>query len=138
MDKEKGQTEKSPVQQSSGGEIETLRQKLKLAKLENRLAVELAGSGAEDIETACLVAKERMKLTGSVDVKDIVRAIKQDKPFLFKTSTHATDRTQPVKADQRQKNRLEAAAQKASKNATRQNVFEYMKARRGWEVEVKR
>jgi len=137
MENEKVQQQKDETKQPVNTEVESLRNKLKIARLENRLAVELAGSGAEDIETACLVAKERMKTTGNADVKEIVRAIKEDKPFLFKTAT-AANRTQPVKIDQRQKNRLEKAAAKAAKNATRQNVFEYMKARRGWEVEVKR
>ena len=137
MEKEKEQ-QKDGTKQPANTEVELLRHKLKIARLENRLAVELAGSGAEDIETACLVAKERMKTAGTTDVKEVVRAIREDKPFLFKATNTAAGRTQPVKIDERQKSRLAKAAAKAAKNASRQNVFEYMKARRGWEVEVKR
>lgn len=119
-------------------EVGVLKQKPKLAKLENQLTVELAGNGAADIETASLVAKARMKASGNIDVKEIVRLVKEDKPFLFAAAKSLPTRTQPAKGEPADNSSLIMAAKKASKNATRQNVFEYMRARRGWEVEVKR
>ncbi|MFI4910036.1 MAG: hypothetical protein ACIAQZ_00065 [Sedimentisphaeraceae bacterium JB056] len=131
--------EKTEQQPTDDFQINALKQKLKLARIENQITVELAQNGVSDLETASLVAKSRMKASGSLDVKEIVEKIKDDKPFLFaKSQTHAT-RTQPVKSDRAvSKDGLSKAAKKAAKNASRQNVFEYMKARRGWEVEVKR
>jgi hypothetical protein len=131
-------TDQQPVQ-SDDRQVESLRQKLKLAKLENQLTIELAGSGASDLETASLVARARIKATGNLDVKEIVKSLKEEKPFLFAPAVTRTNRTQPAKQPSPTgKSQLEKAAGKASKNATRQNVFEYMKARRGWEVEIKK
>jgi hypothetical protein len=136
MMEEKTQQQQKP--RDDGAEVETLRQKLKIARLENQLTVELANNGAGDLETAALVAKARIKATGNVDVKEIVKSIKEEKPFLFSSSVIKAGRTQPARQTPAGKSDLTKAAKKASQNATRQNVFEYMKARRGWEVELKR
>ncbi len=119
--------------------LEQLRNELEASKLENRLTVELAGSGASDLETASLVAKARLKASGSDNIAEVVREVKKEKPFLFAgSSSGAFQRMQPAKAQKPKNEEVIKAAKKAAKNATRQNVFEYMKARRGWEVEVKK
>ena len=125
------ETDKSQPPQNDEKDISILKQKLKVAQLENQLTVELAKNGAQDFETAAVVAKSRMKAAGTADVKEIVKAVKEDKPFLFATAVPSPKRTQPLKTDAAQDTSVVQAAKRAAQNGNRQDVLEYMRARRG-------
>lgn len=125
------ETDKSQPPHNDEKDISILKQKLKVAQLENQLTVELAKNGAQDFETAALVAKSRMKAAGTADVREIVKAVKEDKPFLFATAAASPKRTQPVKTDAAQDTSVVQAAKRAAQNGNRQDVLEYMRARRG-------
>ncbi len=125
------QPPQSPAPAGEENELAVLKQKLKLARLENQLALELAKNGAQDFETAALVAKSRMKTSGTTDVKQIVKTIRDEKPFLFSSSTPLPKRTQPVKTAVAENSAVVEAAKRASQNGSRQDVLEYMRTRRG-------
>ncbi len=128
MEKENQQQPPQPPAEEK--ELAVLKQKLKFARLENQLALELAKSGAHDFETAALVARSRMKSGGTTDVKQIVKTIREEKPFLFTNVTALPTRTQPVKTIVTENTAIVEAAKRASQNGTRQDVLEYMRTRR--------
>lgn len=124
------ETDKQPPQNDEK-DIALLKQKLRAMQLENQLTAELAKNGAQDFETAALVAKARMKTTGTADVKEVVKAVKQDKPFLFAVAAPASVRTQPVKTEIEKTDTRADAAKQAIKSGSRIDVLEYMRSRRG-------
>jgi uncharacterized protein YihD (DUF1040 family) len=113
--------------------IMQMSQDLNDLQVEQKLARELAASGATDLETAVLVARARMEGKGSADIDACVEQLRKEKAYLFGGPTEAAtvrktagarDRVQQTQAA------LEQAAQKAAKTRRRADLQHYLKLRR--------
>jgi hypothetical protein len=103
-------------------------------QLENKLSASLISAGVCDLETALLVAKQRIGASdGDVDATSIVESLRNEKGFLFGKveNTLSSMRTLPVK-DKTSGTRgvVEKAARNAAGSGSRRDVQEYMRVRR--------
>lgn len=119
-----------PTTQTTQEDVSALKQKLKHSRIENQIITQLAKNAATDIETAALVAKARLKSAASSDVRQIVQAIKDEKPFLFAQNISKPTRTQPLKVSDQAQSNLDKTAASAAKTGTRRDVLEYLRAKR--------
>ncbi|MFA5555022.1 MAG: hypothetical protein WCZ89_03990 [Phycisphaerae bacterium] len=114
-----------------------LEKNLNQTALEQKLLCVLACEGARDIETALLVAKERISGLTDAEPQEVVRQLKQEKAYLFaeqnideqaaaKKTAGARDRTNSNASV------LERAAQRASVSGSIADLQQYLKLRRNF------
>jgi hypothetical protein len=103
-------------------------------QLDRKLSASLITAGVCDLETAILVARERIGASdGEVDASSVVESLRMEKGFLFGKveNSLSSTRTLPV----REKNSgargaVEKAARNAAGSGSRRDVQEYMRMRR--------
>jgi hypothetical protein len=127
-------TELNDKLQESNMRSENLEKKLEELQLDRKLSENLMSAGANDIETALLVAKKKIDSSdGQVDTNSVVDLLRDEKSFLFRQteSSVSSMRTLPVK-DRTGSTRgvIEKAARNAAGSGSRRDVQEYMRMRR--------
>ena len=120
--------------QESNGRSKGLSAELNELRQDSKLSESLIAAGVSDIETALLVAKQRIgALDGDVDINSVVELLRKDKGFLFgkDESSVSSMRTLPVR-DKTSGVRgvVEKAARNAAGSGSRRDVQEYMRMRR--------
>lgn len=114
-----------------------LEKNLNQTALEQKLVCVLASEGARDIETALLLAKERIGGQTDANPQEIIRKLKQEKAYLFAEQNTdeqtASKKTAGVR-DRTNSNAsvLERAAQKASVSGSIADLQQYLKLRRNF------
>jgi len=104
-------------------------------KAEQELTQKLIAAGSIDIESALLVARERIKNQEQTDVDEVVEQLKKDKQFLFRGSEDIVKAEKTAGAKERSGNVytiLARAAQKAATSGSRKDLQEYLKLRRNY------
>jgi CO dehydrogenase/acetyl-CoA synthase alpha subunit len=117
---------------------ETRNQKEAIAKqveslnLESLMIQKLARSGANDLETAMLIAKSRMAGSEKPDIDSVIEQMKKEKQYLFNCCEFPVQaKTSGAKEKMNPGvNRLEKAARAAANTGSRRNLQEYMKIKR--------
>jgi hypothetical protein len=116
---------------------------------EQKLMRKLAAAGTVDLETAVLIAKDRMENDGfgkltieaEADMDGVIEQLKKEKQYLFatpasscrKTGAGATKKTAAAKERmQSSQTVLERAAKKAATTGNRTDLQEYLKLRRNF------
>jgi hypothetical protein len=120
--------------QESNKRSEGLSAELEELRQDRRLSESLISAGVNDIETALLVAKQRIEASdGDFDVDSIVDSLRNEKRFLFSKTENSVSsiRTLPVR-DKTSSARgvVEKAARNAAVSGSRCDVQEYMRVRR--------
>lgn len=140
--RKRAQTAEQKLAEIDGQLRESSEQNKRLAseidamRAEKKLSTKLISMGVSDLETALLVARERMASSdGEVDIDSTVEAIKKEKGHLFGRSDHLAipGRTLPVR-DKTAGSRsvLDKAAREAAGSGSRRDVQEYMRVRRNY------
>jgi len=135
--------------QSAEKKVEALAEKLAEAKsqttrmceelnnirLEQQLTHKLVAAGTVDLETAVLIAKDRMEGQDKADMDGVIEQLKREKQYLFAgTSSAATTRKTAGVKERAQSSQaiLERAAKKAATTGNRTDLQEYLKLRRNF------
>ena len=105
-------------------------------QFEQKLTQKLAVAGAVDLETATLIAKNRMNGQNEADLDDCIGQLKKEKQYLFTNNVNTTamsQKTSPVKERiVNSQTILERAAKKAATTGNRTDLQEYLKLRRNF------
>ncbi len=104
-------------------------------QVEQKLTRKLVAAGAVDLETAVLIAKDRMEGQAEADVDGVIEQLKKGKQYLFAGAGLAmtTRKTAGVKERvQNSQTILERAAKKAATTGNRTDLQEYLKLRRNF------
>ncbi|MCK4958791.1 MAG: hypothetical protein KAT00_05315 [Planctomycetes bacterium] len=121
--------------QESVSSSEVLAGQLDEMKVDRKLSEKLTEAGVCDLEAAVLLAKARLKDCDGGDVESVVEQLRKEKRYLFgeqgDVAVGVGMKTSGVK-DSRSGGRrvLEGAATKAAVSGSRNDVHEYMRARR--------
>ena len=104
-------------------------------KLERRVVSSLVSVGVSDLDTAMLIARERLSGASSdeIDVDSLVERLRNEKGYLFGgfKGLTAAERTSGVKdRSAGSKGILESTAKRAVSSGSRADVQEYMRVRR--------
>jgi len=135
--------------QSAEKKIEALTEQLAQAKAqtaeiseqlsdiqtEQKLMRQLAAAGAVDLETAMLIARDRLQDKDDADVTGVIEQLKKEKQFLFTAGSSGPVPTKTAGARGRVTNSqtlLERAAKKAATTGSRTDLHEYLKLRRNY------
>ncbi|MCK5174149.1 MAG: hypothetical protein KAR47_12215 [Planctomycetes bacterium] len=125
---------KQQLQESVSGS-EVLAEQLDEMKVDRKLSEMLTEAGVCDLEAAVLLARARLKDCEGGDVESVVERLRKEKRYLFverdEVAVGVGMKTSGVK-DGRSGGRrvLEGAATKAAVSGSRNDVHEYMRARR--------
>jgi hypothetical protein len=111
---------------------EQFGKRLRDREKEQELTHKLTIAGVNDLETAVLVAKSRLKESGDAQVDSVIEQLRKDKSYLFLDIPSGTaSKTAGVKAESPSGQRgLERAAKKAAASGNRVDLQEYLKVRR--------
>lgn len=112
---------------------EKLKVELEAMRLDRKLSSCLVSAGVNDLETAMLVARERMDGKGVEDVDSVVEQVRNEKVYLFGgfEMPAAAERTSGIKdRSSAGKGVLESVAKRAAVSGSRSDVQEYMRVRR--------
>jgi uncharacterized protein YhaN len=104
-------------------------------RLEQQLTHKLVAAGTVDLETAVLIAKDRMEGQDKVDMDGMIEQLRREKQYLFAgTSSAATTRKTAGVKERAQSSQaiLERAAKKAATTGNRTDLQEYLKLRRNF------
>jgi len=111
-----------------------LTEELEGIRLDSKLSESLVSAGVNDVETALLLAKQRMEASEEqADVDSVVESLRKEKGFLFDRgrSIGGSVRTLAVRE---KAGGVRSAVEKAARNAvvsgSRRDVQEYMRVRR--------
>ena len=110
------------------GQLENIR-------TEQKLTQKLIAAGSIDVESALLVATERIKNQEQANVDEVVEQLRKDKQFLFRDSEDIVTVEKTAGAKERSGNVytiLTRAAQKAATTGSRKDLQEYLKLRRNY------
>lgn len=102
---------------------------------ERELIEKLARAGAEDLETAALLASSRMGASRQPDADAVIAQLRKDKPHLFAAAApvHPAPRTGGVRTARSDGQDLIAGrARQAAQSGSRADVHAYMRARRAF------
>lgn len=120
--------------QESNQRSESLSSELEELRMDRKLSESLISAGVNDIETALLVAKQRIEASdGDVDINSIVESLRLEKGFLFENAERSLSsmRTLPVRDKNcGRRGVVEKAARSAAGSGSRRDVQEYMRVRR--------
>ncbi len=112
-----------------------MSEQLNEIRLEQNLIRKLAAAGAVDLETAVLIAKDRLDGDNNADSDSLIEQLKKEKQYLFvagketlaaKKTAGAKDRVQYSQTV------LEKAAKKAATTGSRTDLQQYLKLRRNY------
>jgi uncharacterized protein YhaN len=119
-------------------DTEKLSEQMGQLKSEQALSRKLVAAGVNDLETAMLVAVDRMEVTDKTDLDSVVEQLRSEKSYLFgpaeqRQTTMAASRTTPAKDRVNSgQSVLEKAAAKAAATGSRIDLQEYLKLRRNF------
>lgn len=103
---------------------------------EQKLMRKLAAVGVVDLETAVLIAKDRIKEQDQADLDGVVERLRREKQYLFASGNggSAAAKRTAVAKDRIPNSRavLERAAKKAATTGNRADLQEYLKLRRNF------
>lgn len=111
---------------------EQFAERLRGKEQEQELAHKLTVAGVNDLETAVLVAKSRLRESGDAQVDSVIEQLRKDKSYLFsEIPSGVASKTAGVKLESPSSQRgLERAAKKAAESGSRVDLQEYLKVRR--------
>jgi hypothetical protein len=102
---------------------------------EQTLTRKLAAAGAVDLETAVLLAKDRMEGQTEADLDGVIEQLKKEKQYLFGGAGGTVTLKKTAGAKERitsNQTVLERAAKKAATTGNRTDLQEYLKLRRNY------
>ena len=117
---------------------EDMSEKMNQLQAEQVLARKLVAAGANDLETAMLVAKARTTVTDDTDLDSVVEQLRSEKTYLFGPADQgqtgaAAPRITPAKERLgSSQSSLEKAAKRAASTGSRTDLQEYLKLRRNF------
>lgn len=112
-----------------------LTEQLNSSRTEQELMRKLTCAGAVDLETAVLLAKDRLQGQEKADLDACIEQLKKEKQYLFgENSGIATAKKTASVKDRIQNSQtiLERAAKKAATTGNRADLQEYLKLRRNY------
>ena len=112
-----------------------LTEQLNSSRTEQELMRKLTNAGAVDLETAILLAKDRLNGQDKTDLDACIEQLKKEKQYLFADSAGiATAKKTAAVKDRLQNSQtiLERAAKKAATTGNRADLQEYLKLRRNY------
>ena len=116
-------------------EREQISKQLSNLQTEQKLMNKLIAAGTIDVESAVLIAKERLQSQKDTDADEVVGQLRKEKPFLFGNSTPVVTAQKNSGARERLGSTqavLERAAKKAATTGNRRDLHEYLKLRRNY------
>ena len=116
-------------------EVVEMEDHLSAAELGRNLTAKLASEGAVDVETAVLVAREKLKGSDKTDIEECVASLKREKGFLFSESGKKEHgggvKTMAAKNGFEGSGTVVArAAKRAAESGSRIDLQEYLRLRR--------
>ncbi|MCK4913004.1 MAG: hypothetical protein KAI59_01725 [Planctomycetes bacterium] len=120
--------------QKAKSQLQEIAAQLSENQLEQKLTGKLIAAGTVDLETAVLIAKN--KIQSENDVDDCVEQLKKEKKYLFANTSNnftSTEKTAAAK-DRLQSTQsvLERTAKKAAATGDRADLQQYLKLRRNF------
>ncbi len=112
-----------------------LSEQLNSLQTEQKLTRKLIAAGAVDLETAVLLAKDRIKSQGETNPDVCIEQLKKEKQYLFAAGGGAVATTKTAPAKDRMlpaQTALERSAKKAARTGNRADLQEYLKLRRNF------
>lgn len=113
-----------------------MSEELNNIRFEQKLTRKLVAAGSVDLETAVLIAKNRMEGQDEADIDGVIEQLRREKQYLFAGTSSAagtTKKTAGVKERvQHSQTVLERAAKKAATTGNRTDLQEYLKLRRNF------
>ena len=109
--------------------------KVSRVEMEQKLVAKLTSAGANDIEAAVLLVRERIKADEETDLDTVVEGLKREKEYLFSDSKVGFQISKTAGLKQKganSQNVLERAAKKAATSGNRTDLQEYLKLRRNF------
>lgn len=122
----------------SRSQTKSLSERMSKLEGEQNLTRKLIAAGAVDVETALLVAEERLSRSEDADADTIVEQLRMEKGYLFnpgKTSDKSAGltRTTPVKERRSSaQSTLDKAAKRAASSGSRTDLQQYLRLRRNF------
>ena len=116
-------------------EREQISKQLSNLQTEQKLMHKLIGAGTIDVESAVLIAKERLQSQKDIDADAVVVQLRKEKPFLFNHTSSVVTAEKNAGARERLGSTqavLERAAKKAATTGNRRDLHEYLKLRRNY------
>ena len=102
-------------------------------RLEQQLTHKLVAAGTVDLETAVLIARDRMEGQDETDMDGVIEQLKKEKQYLFAGAGLAMTARKTAGVKERVQSSqtiLERAAKKAATTGNRTDLQEYLKLRR--------
>ncbi|MFC1780938.1 hypothetical protein ACFLZ8_01560 [Planctomycetota bacterium] len=102
---------------------------------EQKLTHKLITAGTIDVESAVLLAKERLGSEKDTDAEEVVEQLRKEKPYLFGNASEIVTAEKTAGARERLNSThavLEKAANKAAVTGNRRDLHEYLKLRRNY------
>ena len=112
-----------------------LSEQLSDIEAEQKLTRKLAAAGTNDLETALLIAKARMRDQKDADLDSVIEQLKNEKQYLFAANSGAVTTQKTASAKERTPDTytiLAKAAKKAATTGSRADLQEYLKLRRNF------
>ena len=112
-----------------------LSEQLSDIQAEQKLTRKLAAAGTNDLETALLIAKARMRDQKDADLDNVIEQLKNEKQYLFAGNSGAVTSQKTASAKERTPDMytiLAKAAKKAATTGSRADLQEYLKLRRNY------
>jgi len=112
-----------------------LSEQLSDIQAEQKLTRKLATAGTNDLETALLIAKARLRDQKDADLDDVIEQLKNEKQYLFVGNSGTVTTQKTASAKERTPDTytiLAKAARKAATTGSRADLQEYLKLRRNY------
>jgi len=112
-----------------------LSEQLSDIQAEQKLTRKLAAAGTNDLETALLIAKARLRDQKDADLDDVIEQLKNEKQYLFVGNSGTVTTQKTASAKERTPDTytiLAKAARKAATTGSRADLQEYLKLRRNY------
>lgn len=119
--------------QKAKSQLQEITAQLSENQLEQKLTGKLIAAGTVDLETAVLIAKN--KIQSENDVDDCVEQLKKEKKYLFTNNNNFTSTKKTAAAKDRLQSTqsvLERTAKKAAATGDRADLQQYLKLRRNF------
>jgi hypothetical protein len=110
-------------------------EELNSIRLEQQLTHKLVAAGTVDLETAVLIARDRMEDQDEADIDGVIEQLKKEKQYLFAGAGSAMTARKTAGVKERVQSSqtiLERAAKKAATTGNRTDLQEYLKLRRNF------
>ena len=112
-----------------------MSEELSNIQIAQQLTRKLVAAGTVDLETAVLIAKDRMEGQDEADMDGVIEQLKNEKQYLFACTSGAVTTRKTAGVKERVQNSqtiLERAAKRAATTGNRTDLQEYLKLRRNF------